>query len=86
MVEAGLSLEKQLSSGRFAIEWCTAASHLSQWPLILPACPCPTLTTLPPPTHPSAGTPLQNRMEELWALLNFLMPTLFDSSDDFQTW
>ncbi|KAK9820162.1 hypothetical protein WJX72_006943 [[Myrmecia] bisecta] len=32
------------------------------------------------------GTPLQNKLEELWALLNFLMPTLFDSSDDFQQW
>ncbi|GIL98876.1 hypothetical protein Vretimale_4209, partial [Volvox reticuliferus] len=32
------------------------------------------------------GTPLQNRLEELWSLLNFLMPTLFDSGDDFAAW
>ena len=29
------------------------------------------------------GTPLQNNLHELWALLNFLMPKLFASSDDF---
>lgn len=33
-----------------------------------------------------AGTPLQNDLRELWALLSFLMPTLFDSSNDFQQW
>lgn len=39
------------------------------------------------PPHPRLqGTPLQNKLEELWALLNFLMPTLFDSSDDFMSW
>ncbi|KAL4547969.1 hypothetical protein Ndes2526B_g07184 [Nannochloris sp. 'desiccata'] len=32
------------------------------------------------------GTPLQNGIDELWTLLNFLMPDLFSSSDDFQTW
>jgi len=26
------------------------------------------------------GTPLQNNLKELWALLNFLMPGLFDSA------
>ena len=26
------------------------------------------------------GTPLQNNLKELWALLNFLMPKLFDSA------
>lgn len=30
------------------------------------------------------GTPLQNNLTELWALLNFLMPKLFDSADEFQ--
>jgi SWI/SNF-related matrix-associated actin-dependent regulator of chromatin subfamily A member 5 len=30
------------------------------------------------------GTPLQNNLNELWALLNFLMPSLFDSSEEFQ--
>lgn len=29
------------------------------------------------------GTPLQNNLHELWALLNFLMPELFASSDMF---
>jgi SNF2 family DNA or RNA helicase len=33
-----------------------------------------------------AGTPLQNRLEELWSLLNFLMPALFSSGEDFQQW
>ncbi len=34
----------------------------------------------------SAGTPVQNKLDELWALLNFLMPALFGSSEDFQRW
>jgi len=29
------------------------------------------------------GTPLQNNLHELWALLNFLLPTIFPSSDEF---
>lgn len=32
------------------------------------------------------GTPLQNNLHELWALLNYLMPDVFASSDDFDTW
>ncbi|XP_055382330.1 chromatin-remodeling complex ATPase chain Iswi-like [Condylostylus longicornis] len=32
------------------------------------------------------GTPLQNNLHELWALLNFLLPDIFDSSNDFDTW
>ncbi|XP_063696785.1 probable global transcription activator SNF2L1 [Culicoides brevitarsis] len=32
------------------------------------------------------GTPLQNNLHELWALLNFLLPHVFDSSEDFDTW
>lgn len=32
------------------------------------------------------GTPLQNNLHELWALLNFLMPDLFSSSGDFNRW
>jgi len=32
------------------------------------------------------GTPLQNNLHELWALLNFLMPDVFGSSDDFDSW
>jgi hypothetical protein len=33
-----------------------------------------------------SGTPLQNKLDELWSLLNFLTPDLFDSSDDFLRW
>lgn len=32
------------------------------------------------------GTPLQNNLQELWALLNFLMPSIFASSQDFNEW
>ena len=32
------------------------------------------------------GTPLQNNLHELWALLNFLMPDVFSSSEDFDGW
>uniref|UniRef100_A0A0K2SWL8 Chromatinremodeling complex ATPase chain Iswilike [Megachile rotundata] n=1 Tax=Lepeophtheirus salmonis TaxID=72036 RepID=A0A0K2SWL8_LEPSM len=32
------------------------------------------------------GTPLQNNLHELWALLNFLLPEVFSSSNDFDKW
>ncbi|KAG0572907.1 hypothetical protein KC19_VG134100 [Ceratodon purpureus] len=32
------------------------------------------------------GTPIQNSMAELWALLHFIMPTLFDSHEQFNEW
>ncbi|EPY53149.1 SNF2 family helicase Ino80 [Schizosaccharomyces cryophilus OY26] len=32
------------------------------------------------------GTPIQNTMQELWALLHFIMPTLFDSHNEFSEW
>lgn len=32
------------------------------------------------------GTPIQNSMSELWALLHFIMPKLFDSHEQFQEW
>ena len=32
------------------------------------------------------GTPLQNNLQELWALLNFLLPDVFSSSDTFDDW
>ncbi|KAF5153468.1 SNF2 family protein [Theileria parva strain Muguga] len=31
------------------------------------------------------GTPLQNNLKELWALLNFLFPVVFSSSEEFET-
>ena len=33
-----------------------------------------------------SGTPIQNSMSELWALLHFIMPDLFDSHEQFQEW
>ncbi|CUV04745.1 unnamed protein product [Cryptosporidium hominis] len=32
------------------------------------------------------GTPLQNSITELWSLLNFLLPQVFHSVEDFQVW
>ncbi|KAK6590886.1 SWI SNF related transcriptional regulator ATpase [Cryptosporidium xiaoi] len=32
------------------------------------------------------GTPLQNNITELWSLLNFLLPQVFHSVEDFQVW
>lgn len=32
------------------------------------------------------GTPLNNDLHELWALLNFLQPAMFNSSEDFDDW
>ncbi|XP_045151784.1 probable global transcription activator SNF2L1 isoform X2 [Echinops telfairi] len=32
------------------------------------------------------GTPLQNNLHELWALLNFLLPEVFHSADEFDSW
>jgi len=32
------------------------------------------------------GTPLQNNLSELWSLLNFLLPDIFDDLDQFQRW
>jgi SWI/SNF-related matrix-associated actin-dependent regulator of chromatin subfamily A member 5 len=32
------------------------------------------------------GTPLQNNLQELWALLNFLLPDIFSSAEDFDKW
>ncbi|KAJ2533640.1 putative ATPase [Coemansia sp. RSA 1937] len=33
-----------------------------------------------------SGTPLQNSLSELWSLLNFLLPDIFDDLDSFQAW
>ncbi|KAE9552456.1 hypothetical protein FO519_004341 [Halicephalobus sp. NKZ332] len=32
------------------------------------------------------GTPLQNKLPELWALLNFLLPSIFSSCGNFEQW
>lgn len=32
------------------------------------------------------GTPLQNNLHELWALLNFLLPDIFSDAQDFDDW
>ncbi len=32
------------------------------------------------------GTPLQNNLHELWALLNFLLPEVFGDSEQFDEW
>ena len=47
-----------------------------------PPHPTHPLTTPPAPT----GTPLQNKLPELWALLNFLLPTIFKSCATFEQW
>jgi ATP-dependent DNA helicase len=32
------------------------------------------------------GTPIQNSLEELWSLLNFCSPIIFDDLEVFQSW
>jgi len=32
------------------------------------------------------GTPLQNNLTELWSLLNFLLPEIFNDLDTFESW
>jgi len=32
------------------------------------------------------GTPLQNNLHELWALLNFLLPDVFNDAESFDSW
>ncbi|KAL1116116.1 hypothetical protein AAG570_005611 [Ranatra chinensis] len=32
------------------------------------------------------GTPLQNNLSELWSLLNFLLPEIFNNLNAFETW
>ncbi|KAJ8493038.1 hypothetical protein OPV22_014759 [Ensete ventricosum] len=32
------------------------------------------------------GTPLQNNLAELWSLLNFILPDIFTSNEEFESW
>nr|AGM20689.1 DDM1-2 [Populus tomentosa] len=32
------------------------------------------------------GTPLQNNLAELWSLLNFILPDIFQSQEEFESW
>lgn len=32
------------------------------------------------------GTPLQNNLSELWSLLNFILPDIFQSNEEFESW
>ncbi|XP_022136852.1 ATP-dependent DNA helicase DDM1 [Momordica charantia] len=32
------------------------------------------------------GTPLQNNLAELWSLLNFILPDIFSSNEEFESW
>jgi ATP-dependent DNA helicase len=32
------------------------------------------------------GTPLQNNLAELWSLLNFILPDIFSSLEEFEKW
>ncbi|KAK6803870.1 hypothetical protein RDI58_001654 [Solanum bulbocastanum] len=32
------------------------------------------------------GTPIQNSLQELWSLLNFLLPNIFNSVENFEEW
>jgi chromatin-remodeling ATPase INO80 len=54
------------------------SSHSSRWKVLL-GFHCRNRLLL-------TGTPIQNNMQELWALLHFIMPTLFDSHDEFSDW
>ena len=47
--------------------------------------PLPLPSPLLPICHP-AGTPLQNNLAELWSLLNFLLPDVFSSLENFESW
>ncbi len=50
----------------------------------------PPLLPPPPPPRPdvllSRCVRAQNNLHELWALLNFLLPDVFGSADDFDSW
>jgi SNF2 family DNA or RNA helicase len=37
-------------------------------------------------TRATTRTTVQNNMQELWALLNFILPNIFNSGDNFDEW
>ena len=41
---------------------------------------------LPSSRYLLTGTPLQNKLAELWALLNYLLPDIFACKDSFEEW
>lgn len=53
-------------------------SNSSRWKVLLQF-PCRNRLLL-------TGTPLQNKLSELWSLLHFIMPTIFDSHAEFADW
>jgi len=53
-------------------------SQSSRWKALL-SFPCRNRLLL-------TGTPLQNKLAELWSLLHFIMPTIFDSHSEFTDW
>ena len=53
-------------------------SNSSRWKALL-SFPCRNRLLL-------TGTPLQNKLSELWSLLHFIMPAIFDSYAEFADW
>ena len=57
----------------------------SQYRLLITGTPLQVTCLILPPL--SLLTPIQqNNLHELWALLNFLLPDVFASADDFDNW
>ena len=89
----------KLSATLLQVHWPSAHTPTRLISTHLPPLPPPSTSPdrlpTPPPTLPQyeaahrillTGTPLQNSLGELWALLNFLLPKIFASSDTFETW
>ena len=47
---------------------------------------CPAAANLSAGVLHCVGTPLQNNLRELWTLLKFLLPKVFDSLMNFEYW
>ncbi len=63
----------QLSAGSGHISDAKGVNNITTYFLIYYQTICP-------------GTPVHNAIEDLWALLNFLMPDLFGSEKTFTQW